>query len=162
MTQIVFWFVVVLTIVSAISVVRSKNLVYAALSLLVTFAGVTALYIFLWADFLAGVQVVIYIGGIIILLLFGIMLTHRITSVYISQANIQRGIGLIVVLVILGFLFWMIVSTPWLQQMAGEPEDTVRTIGTLLMTDYLLPFEVASVLLLAALIGAAMLSRKTE
>jgi NADH-quinone oxidoreductase subunit J len=137
-------------------------LIYAALSLLVTFAGVTALYIFLWADFLAGVQVVIYIGGIIVLLLFGIMLTHRITSVHISQTSIQRGIGMVVVLIILGFLFWMIVSTPWLEQAAVEPTETVRDIGILLMTDYLLPFEVASVLLLAALIGAAMLSRKTE
>jgi NADH-quinone oxidoreductase subunit J len=90
------------------------------------------------------------------------MLTHRITSVHISQTSIQRGIGMVVVLIILGFLFWMIVSTPWLEQAAVEPTETVRDIGILLMTDYLLPFEVASVLLLAALIGAAMLSRKTE
>jgi NADH-quinone oxidoreductase subunit J len=162
MSQVVFWITIIVTIASAISVVRSKNLVYAALSLLVTFAGVTALYIFLWADFLAGVQVVIYIGGIIVLILFGIMLTHRITSVNITQTNVQRGIGMIVALFILGFLFWMIVSTPWLQQTAAEPTETVRDIGILLMTDYLLPFEVASVLLLAALIGAAMLSRKSE
>ena len=68
MINIVFWFFVVITTISALIVVLSKNLLYAAVSLLVTFLGVAAMYIFLWADFLAGVQVMIYIGGILILI----------------------------------------------------------------------------------------------
>jgi NADH-quinone oxidoreductase subunit J len=162
MINIVFWFFVALTIVSAFGVVMSKNLVYSAISLLVTFLGVASMYVFLWADFMAGTQVLIYIGGILILILFGIMLTHRITSVKISQTNIQKGIGAVVVIALLAGLVWMIRITPWELESSTEPEQTVETIGTLLLTDFLLPFEVASVLLLGALIGAAVLARKLD
>ncbi len=160
MINIVFWFFVVMTIIAALMVVLSKNLIYAAVSLLVTLLGVAAMYIFLWADFMAGTQVMIYIGGILILLLFGIMLTHKITSVRISHTNVQRGIGALIVAAIFAGLVWMINTTPWLMIAAQEPQQTVSYIGTLLMTDFLLPFEVASVLLLGALIGAAVLARK--
>lgn len=162
MINFVFWFFVVLTVISAVSVVLNKNLVYAAISLLVTFLGVASLYVFLWADFLAGTQVLIYIGGILILILFGIMLTHKITSVRISHTSIQKSIGATVVFVFFIGLAWMIKVTPWNLVESIEPEETVNTIGTLLMTDFLLPFEVASVLLLGALIGAAVLARKED
>lgn len=160
MIDVVFWFFVALTVVSAISVVLNKNLIYAAISLLLTFLGVAAMYVFLWADFMAGTQVLIYIGGILILLLFGIMLTTKITSVRISHGSVQKGIGAGVVLFLFIGLFWMIRSTPWNIEFTIEPEQTVNTIGNLLMTDFLLPFEVASVLLLGALIGSAVLARK--
>ncbi|MBU0529939.1 NADH-quinone oxidoreductase subunit J [bacterium] len=160
MTNIVFWFFVIMTITAALMVVLSKNLIYAAIALLVTFLGVAAMYVFLWADFIAGTQVMIYIGGILILLLFGIMLTHKITSVRISHTNVQRGVGALIVAAIFVGLVWMINFTPWLKVTTQEPLQTVHSIGTLLMTDFLLPFEVASVLLLGALIGAAVLARK--
>ena len=160
MINIVFWFFVVMTIAAALMVVISKNLIYAAIALLVTFLGVAAMYVFLWADFMAGTQVMIYIGGILILLLFGIMLTTKITSVRISHTNVQRGVGALIVAAIFVGLIWMINLTPWLQISSQEPQQTVHDIGTLLMTDFLLPFEVASVLLLGALIGAAVLARK--
>jgi NADH-quinone oxidoreductase subunit J len=160
MINIVFWFFVIMTIAAALMVVLSKNLIYAAIALLVTFLGVAAMYIFLWADFMAGTQVMIYIGGILILLLFGIMLTTKITSVRISHTNVQRGVGALIVAAIFVGLVWMINFTPWLQISSQEPQQTVHSIGTLLMTDFLLPFEVASVLLLGALIGAAVLARK--
>jgi NADH-quinone oxidoreductase subunit J len=160
MINIVFWLFVVMTIVAALMVVLSKNLIYAAMALLVTLLGVAAMYIFLWADFMAGTQVMIYIGGILILLLFGIMLTNKITTVQISHTNIQRGVGALIVVAIFTGLVWMINITPWLQISSQEPQQTVHDIGTLLMTDFLLPFEVASVLLLGALIGAAVLARK--
>ena len=160
MINIVFWFFVVMTIAAALTVVLSKNLIYAAIALLVTFLGVAAMYVFLWADFMAGTQVMIYIGGILILLLFGIMLTTKITSVRISHTNVQRGVGALIVAAIFGGLIWMINFTPWLQILSQEQQQTVHDIGTLLMTDFLLPFEVASVLLLGALIGAAVLARK--
>jgi len=160
MINIVFWFFVIMTIAAALMVVLSKNLIYAAIALLVTFLGVAAMYIFLWADFMAGTQIMIYIGGILILLLFGIMLTTKITSVRISHTNVQRGVGALIVAAIFVGLVWMINMTPWLQIPSQEPQQTVHDIGTLLMTDFLLPFEVASVLLLGALIGAAVLARK--
>tara|TARA_B100001105_G_scaffold167403_1_gene134731 strand:+ start:258 stop:746 length:489 start_codon:yes stop_codon:yes gene_type:complete len=162
MAEITFWFIAGLTIISAVMVVYSKKLLNSAIALLFTLFGVAGLYVFLWADFLAAVQVVVYIGGILILIIFGIMLTNRITTVHISHSSIQRGYGGMVVVGLMGFLGWMIVRTPWLQKQALEPEQTVATIGRLLLTDYLMPFEVTSVLLLGALIGAATLSRAEE
>ena len=162
MAEITFWFIAGLTIVSAVMVVYSKKLLNSAIALLFTLFGVAGLYVFLWADFLAAVQVVVYIGGILILIIFCIMLTNRITTVHISHSSIQRGYGGMVVVGLMGFLGWMIVRTPWLQNQALEPEQTVATIGRLLLTDYIMPFEVTSVLLLVALIGAATLSRAEE
>jgi len=160
MINIIFWFFVIMIIAAALTVVLSKNLIYAAVALLVTFIGVAAMYVFLWADFMVGIQVMIYIGGILILLLFGIMLTTKITSVRISHTNVQRGVGALIVTAIFIGLVWMINISPWLQNISQEPQQTVHSIGTLLMTDFLLPFEVVSVLLLGALIGAAVLARK--
>ena len=162
MAEITFWFIAGLTIISAVMVVYSKKLLNSAIALLFTLFGVAGLYVFLWADFLAAVQVVVYIGGILILIIFGIMLTNRITTVHISHSSIQRGYGGMVVVGLMGFLGWMIVRTPWLQGQSVEPEQTVAIIGRLLFTDYLMPFEVTSVLLLGALIGAATLSRAEE
>jgi len=162
MVDLVFWIVVGITIASAVMVVQSKQLLYSAIALLFTFVGVAGLYIFLWADFIAVVQVVVYVGGILVLIVFGIMLTNKITSVNISHTSVQRGIGATVVLGILVGIGFMIIKTPWYQVAATEPAQTTETIGRLLMMDYLLPFEVASLLLLGALIGATTLSRKED
>lgn len=160
MAQGVFAFVVMLTVVSAGFVVFSKNLVHSAVALLFSFFGVAGLYIFLWADFLAGAQVLVYVGGILVLILFGIMLTQKIMSVQITHSTVQKSVGGVSVGLVLLGLIYMIVKTPWLTVEASEVESTTEIIGSLLLTDYILAFEVASVLLLAALIGAAMLSRK--
>ena len=130
--------------------------------MLVTFLGVTALYVFLWADFLAVVQVVVYVGGILVLIIFGIMLTNKISSVNISHTSVQKGLGAIVVIGFLGALCFVMISTPWVELPNSEPTETTRSIGRLLMIDYLLPFEAASFLLLGALIGATTLSRKDD
>ncbi len=162
MIEVAFWGIVALTIGSAVVVVHSQKLVYSAYALLFTFLGVAGLYIFLFADFMAVVQVVIYVGGILVLIIFGIMLTNKITSVSISHSSVQRGGGGLAVLGVLVVLGWMILNTPWFTLSAEEPSQTASTIGTLLMMDYLLPFEVASLLLLGALIGATTLSRKDD
>ena len=162
MADITFWFISALTIISAFFVVSSKSLLYSAYSLLVTFLGITALYVFLWADFLAVVQVVVYVGGILVLIIFGIMLTNKISSVNISHTSVQKGVGAVVVLGFLGALGYVMIITPWIQLSNSEPLETTRSIGRLLMIDYLLPFEAASFLLLGALIGATTLSRKDD
>ena len=162
MANITFWFIAGLTVISAFFVVSSKSLLYSAYSLLITFLGVTALYIFLWADFLAVVQVVVYVGGILVLIIFGIMLTNKISSVNISHNSVQKRVGAIVVIGFLGVLSYVMINTPWVQLPNAEPLDTTRAIGKLLMIDYLLPFEAASFLLLGALIGATTLSRKDD
>ena len=160
MADFVFWIVVGLTIGSAILVVLSKILVYSAYALLFTLFGVTGLYVFLWADFLAVVQVVVYIGGILVLIIFGIMLTNKITSVNISNTSVQKSIGSVILLIFITGLGFMVANTPWNVVANSEPTQTTEAIGRLLMIDYLLPFEAASLLLLGALIGATTLSRK--
>jgi len=162
MADFIFWIVVGLTLGSAFMVVQSKNLLYSAYALLFSFMGVTGLYVFLWADFIAVVQVVVYVGGILILIIFGIMLTNKITSVNISHTSVQKGIGTLAVLGIATLLAYMVFSTPWIELANVEPEETTASIGRLLMMDYLLPFEAASLLLLGALIGATTLSRKED
>ena len=162
MTDVVFLVVSLLTVFFAILALESRELVYGAVALSLSFLGVAGLYVFLWADFIAVTQILIYVGGILVIIIFGIMLTHRITSVRLSHSSMQRGTGGAIVLVIFVGLTSMIFRAPWYRVAAVEPEETVRQIGRLLMIDYLLPFEVASVLLLAALMGAALLSRKVD
>ena len=160
MADFVFWFIAIFTVLSAITVVVNNQLLYSAIALLFTLFGVAGMYIFLWADFIAGVQLLVYIGGINVLIIFGIMLTNRISSVRLSQTNVQQGIGGVVGLWTFIMLTVVITKTQWYQSPGIEPSSTVYELGTLLMTKYLLPFEAASILLLGALIGAAILSRQ--
>jgi len=160
MADFVFWFIAIFTVISALTVVVNNQLLYSAIALLFTLFGVAGMYIFLWADFIAGVQLLVYIGGINVLIIFGIMLTNRISSVRLSQTNVQQGIGGVVGLWTFIMLTVVITKTQWYQSPGIEPSSTVYELGTLLMTKYLLPFEAASILLLGALIGAAILSRQ--
>ena len=162
MDNVAFGLIVALTLGSAFVVVLSKQLLYSAIALLFTLFGIAGLYIFMWADFMAGVQIIVYIGGILVLLIFGIMLTNKISSVNISHTSLQKSVGAVIALGVLGLLTPMILNTSWYQLSSKEPSQTADSIGRLLMMEYLLPFEVASLLLLGALIGAAMLSRNTN
>ena len=109
MAEILFWFIALLTVLSAAMVVLNNQLLYSAIALLFTLFGVAGIYIYLWADFIAGVQLLVYIGGINVLIIFGIMLTNRISSVRLSQTNIQQGIGGVVALWLL-ILISMVIS----------------------------------------------------
>ena len=160
MADYILWLVVTVTVVSAAVVVLNSQLIYSAVALLFTLFGVAGLYVFLWADFIAGVQLLVYVGGILVLIIFGIMLTNRISSVRISHKSVQQGVGGAVVVWLFIFLSIVVIKTPWLDQPAIEPSNSVAKVGTLLLTKYLLPFEVVSILLLGALIGAAVLSRE--
>ena len=162
MAEILFWFIASFTIISAFFVVLNNQLLYSAIALLFTLFGIAGLYIYLWADFIAGVQLLVYIGGINVLIIFGIMLTNRIASVRLSQTNIQQGLGGAISLWLFIIVAIVVTKTNWYQVEPLEPTSTVRGVGKLLLTKYLLPFEAVSVLLLGALIGAAVLSRKTN
>ena len=159
LAEIVFWLLAVFTIISASFVVLNNQLLYSAIALLFALFGVAGLYIFLWADFIAGIQILVYVGGILVLVIFGIMLTNKIRSVRISHKSIQQGVGGVIAFWLFIFLFIALSKAPWLINDSVEPIGTVREIGILLLTDFLLPFEIISVLLLGALIGAAVLSR---
>ena len=160
LAELVFWLLAAFTIVSASFVVLSNQLLYSAIALLFALFGVAGLYIFLWADFIAGIQLIVYIGGINVLIIFGIMLTNKISSVRLSQTNVQQGVGAVIALWLMILISLVISKTPWLQIESSEPSGTVNAIGTLLLSKYLLPFEAISLLLLGALIGAALLSRE--
>ena len=154
MSELVFLFISALTLISAVFVVTNSQLIYSAIALL--FAG---LYVFLWADFIAGIQILVYVGGILVLVVFGIMLTNKIRTVRISHKSMQQGVGAVISLWLFVFLTIALSKAPWAISEGIEPVGTVREIGILLLTKYLLPFEAISLLLLGALIGAAVLSR---
>lgn len=158
--QIVFYAFVALTVVSAAVVVFHKKIIYSAFALLGAFFGVAALYLFLSADFLAASQVLIYVGGILTLIIFGVFLTAKITTLEIPDETHQRYLALVPVGLIGAALLYMIATVSWPSvNIPVEPPPTTQPLGKLLLTDYLVPFEVASILLLAALIGAMRLAR---
>ena len=156
----VFYLVAIVTVGSALMVAFSRNIIYSAFSLLGTFAGVAGIYVFLGADFVAAVQLLIYVGGILVLLLFAVMLTHRITDVEITN----RAAGRIPALIVTGVFIYLLVQTvretPWVKAKEIIYQPTTAKIGDLFLDSYLLPFELASLVLLAALIGAVVISRK--
>ena len=158
--QILFFSIILLIVLSSFWVVVSPNLVHSAVSLLFTFFGVAGLYVFLYADFIAAAQVIIYVGGILVLIIFGVMLTNKIDDPNLSNLSKNQLIASIFCLILFVFQMQIIFNTYWFVSELITRESTVNDIGMLLLTTYLLPFEVVSVLLLAALIGAAMLSRK--
>ncbi len=156
----IFYGVAAVVLGSALYVVVGKNLVHSAFALVAAFFGVAVFYVYLGADFLAGAQVLIYVGGILTLLLFGVMLTNRIYNLNLRSGAIQVVPGALSAGLVFALLVWIIQSVDWGAMDAGDPGPTSESIGRLLMGDYLLPFEIASVLLLIALMGAAMLVRR--
>ena len=161
MGENIFLLMSALVIGSAFWVVFSPSLIHSAVSLMFTLFGTAGLYVFLYADFIAATQVVIYVGGILVLIIFGVMLTNRIDQSSIASSSKNQFIGGLCSLAIFVLLIGVIYNTPWKINATQIQEDTVSIIGKMLLNEYLLPFEIASILLLAALMGAALLSRKT-
>lgn len=160
-TAIIFYAFAIVTLASAAFVVSSRNIVRSAFALLFTLMGVAAFYALLVADFLAITQILIYVGGILVLLLFGVMLTIRQVSVDVKSGTIQTFPALLIVAALAGTLGGIIWSTQW-PLLTELPADsaTAPMIGEMFLTLYLLPFEIASVILLVALIGAALIARR--
>ncbi len=158
--DLIFYLFAAITIVSAVIVVNAKNIVYAAFSLMFTFFGVAGLYVLLGADFIAIVQVMVYIGGILVLLLFGVMLTHKITSVDIKTGTVQLIPALIIIGIFAAVLVGLMYSTHWATKPAEIPVTTTKSLGNLLVTEYVLIFELLGILLLVAMIGAATIARR--
>ncbi len=158
--QIIFYFFAAMTIASAAVVVFARSLIRSAFALLFTFFGVAALYACLGADFLAATQMVIYVGGILVLLLFGVMLTHKLYDLNLKAETFQFLPALLVVIAVFGLLATVLLRTRWQIENQQPVHPTTAAIGELLMNDYVLPFEVASIFLLIALIGAATIVRR--
>ena len=161
MADNLFLIVTALVISSAFWVVFSPNLIHSAVSLLFTLFSTAGLYIFLYADFIAATQVVIYVGGILVLIIFGVMLTSKIETPSIAASSKNQFIGGMGAVVIFVIQTGIIFNTKWNTGNVQSRDSTVESIGKLLLNEYLLPFEIVSILLLAALMGAALLSRRT-
>ena len=159
---LVFYIFALLTIGSAVIVVTVRNIVHAAFSLMVTLFSIAGLYVFLQADFLAATQVIVYVGGILVLILFGVMMTSGRLDMKLKMERGQLFWGGLVSILIFWLLLGVMRRTPWnVQEDLGSVEGTTSQIGkTILQKEFLLPFEVASVILLIALIGAVLISRK--
>ena len=161
--QILFILVAVITLGSALLVVTTRNLMHAALWLVLTLFGVAIYFVLLSAPFLAVAQVVIYIGAIAILMIFAIMMTRHLMRDSGSQVNAGWWLAAVISLALFGILGWILTS--WNGFATSLPDlpagiDPLQKLGIALVDPnaYALPFEVASVLLLAALIGAIMIA----
>lgn len=159
-SDILFLIIALVIVASAATVVLSRSLIYSAFSLMFTFFGVAILYVFLGADFLAATQVLIYVGGILVLLLFGVMLTHRLYNLNLKTDTFQLIPGMLISFAVFVSLALVATQTRWHGVDTGPIEPTTNAIGRAFLTNYLLPFEIASILLLVALIGAAMIVRR--
>ena len=157
-----FYSFALMAVLPGIGILLSKNIIHAAFWLLGSLMGFAGLYLVIGADFLAFTQVLVYMGGILVLILFGVMLTHK--DPILLRRTKQHGTWIpaaIAGVLILAGTLYMALATGWsVKEVAPAP--TTATIGGLLMTKFILPFEVVSVLLLAALVGAAYIARAKE
>jgi NADH-quinone oxidoreductase subunit J len=158
--NIAFYLLAVAMVAAAFRLVTTKNVVRAALYLAIVLAGVAAMFILLAAEFVAWAQVLVYIGAVVVLLLFGVMLTRAPIGRESDLDNDQKWLAALVALFLLGALAAVLGDAFGTQDIAfGEIQSSAALADSLFST-YVIPFEVASVLLLAALVGAVALARR--
>ncbi len=157
---LLFYCFAALAVVPAIAILITNKVIYAAYLLLVSLLGVAALYVFAGADFLAVAQVMIYIGGVIVLLVFGIMLTAKTKeSATLEVGSKNSTVGLLIALAVFSVLVLAFLSNCFKQATIGaDRKSTLSIVGKSLMTDYAFPFEAAGLLILIALIGAVYIA----
>jgi NADH-quinone oxidoreductase subunit J len=165
-TTFFFYFLAVMAIVSAIAVITRRNPVHAALSLIVTLLSLAGFYLMLYAPFVAAVQIVLYAGGIVVLFLFVIMLINLEQNIREYQFNKQWLVGTVAAAVLGGLLLFVYRTgrdafpSVFYQGFCGLEGDNTQEIGKLLYGAYMFPFEIASLLLLVAIVGAVVMAKK--
>ena len=158
--HLAFWSLAAMTLGGASMILISRNLIHAVIWLVMSMLGVAGLYLTLSADFIAVVQVLIYVGAISVLMLFAIMLTPRAERDN-SQTKTAAPAALVVLLVMISTL-WVAVDTDWGAVREAALSEQARLIGESLIKHYILPFEIGAVLLTAALVGAIALARQDD
>lgn len=148
-----------LTLLGAAWVAFLGNIVRSAFALLATFVGVAGLYVLLSADLVAIIQLMVYVGGVLVVILFAVMLTARIQEISVSNRSLGRGPAVLLLAPLVGLLAVASLRLQAARIAVTEGQPTTRAIGDALLGPYVLPFEVISLLLLAALLGAVVLSR---
>lgn len=159
----VFVILALVTLFSAAAAMSLRNLVHCALSLVVTFAGLAALYLQLYAQFVGFAQVLVYIGAVAILIVFAILLTRSGDTP--NQAVLAPGwiAGMIISTLVFAALGWAVLNSKAIAKEApAAPDVTVKNIGDALMSKYVLPLEVMGLLLTAAMIGAVIIAMRDE
>lgn len=156
---VVFLILASLTCVSAGIVALSRNIIYSTIALLGTFLGIAGLYIQLSADFLAAVQILVYVGGTLTLILFAVMLTANIENIRTSNTSRSRWPAFLLIGLMLAMLGIVANHTEWPIRNTTVMPSTTK-LGHAFLTEYMLPFEVGSVVLLGAMIGAVVLARR--
>jgi len=158
--NLAFYLFAALTLLSGLVVATSRNIVYSGFALLFTFFGVAGLYVLLSADFLAAMQVLVYVGGITVLILFAIMLTRDIADAAHSNPVLNRPASALAAAGVLVMNLVVILGSDFPRRTAVSFEPISGGLGHQLLGKYLLPFEVASLLLLGVLVGAVVIVRR--
>jgi len=160
---VLFWFFSIVGIGGAIGLLLNRNPVYAALCLILNFFSIAGLYLSLNAEFLALIQIIVYAGAIMVLFLFVIMLLNLSDEEGLRRFDSKRGIAFIIGLAFLAEMFYVLRGFAGDNRVEGAYEyGGVKAIGQELMTNYIFPFEMISVILIAALIGAIAVARKYQ
>jgi len=151
-------------VVGSLGIIILPTIIYAALCLAFVFINIALLYLLLNAEFLAAVQVLIYVGAINVLIVFAIMLVNSSTNTLnnTNNSNLADKISVIPVVCLFGFLLTMILQTPMGSLSVHIENNNVQKIGTILLQDLLIPFELLSLLLLVALVGAVTIAGKEK
>lgn len=161
-TQILFWFLSALALVGAVGVISSKNPIYSVLWLIVVFFAISGHYVLMNAQFLAIVNIIVYAGAIMVLFLFVVMLmnlntdSEPIKNVYLKMAGVISGLALMIVLI-------AAISTSSTQNalmLKGTSIGLIENLGKTLFNQYVVPFEISSVLFLSAMVGAIVIGKK--
>src|SRR3954454_9671636 len=147
LTFVSFMVLAAVTLGSGGVVAFSKNIIYSTVALLGCFLGIAGLYIQLSADFLAAVQILVYVGGTLTLILFAVMLTSRIEDIRTSNTGVGRGEAFGVVAIVLLLLGKVAAMTPWPSRDRPQMPATAK-LGHAFLSEYLLPFEIGSIVLL--------------
>lgn len=156
----IFYILAAVAVIFAVMTVTLKNMFHCALSLVMVLLAVAGIYIYLEAEFLAVVQILIFVGAIMTLIIFGIMLTLKIADKKLNQHNEQRFAGFLISAGLAAFLIFIFSFFHSRPEQAVLKSPSLTVIGRELLTKYVLPFEVISIILLAALIGAVVISSK--
>lgn len=162
MSHVVFIILSAVALVGAVGVVTRRNLFHAALFLVLSFIGVAGFYILLEAEFLAMVQLLVYVGAIAILIIFAVMLSRRFASPDVKFLNEQWVWAVVAAVVLFAILAFILLGVAWPTREASVPDGIMVELGKALVDpgQFLLVFEVASVLLLVALVGAVIVARE--
>jgi NADH-quinone oxidoreductase subunit J len=158
--DVLFYVLAGVTVLGAAGVALSRNILYTSLGLLIALLGAGSLYVFLSADFVAVAQLLVYIGGVLALILFAVMLTNRITDIEVSNTSFGKVGGVLLFVSAFPVLLAVVLLTPWKATAGAQLAPTTQAIGDAFLSTWLLPFEVASLVLLATLIGAVVIARK--